>query len=197
MTPWEHHPSLAEDRLVTIGQLITHGRNDALDRYDQAVGCDGWTVGCEAFAFQKHQIIAAAEHTDWLEILNPSMEFVFSIGGVPVRFYRGEATDPHERTLRQTFAELNQMNLFGSEELERPGIHLLHRFAVETDIDGSITRITFVVLEGAMPLLTWIVPLERPVTKISPLWIEGSQGVVLPFPRISTPGKEDKKEKGD
>lgn len=197
MTPWEHNPALSEDRLVIIGQLIRQGRNDALDRYDQAVGCDGWTVGCEAFAFQKHQIIKAAEHTDWLDILNPSMEFVFSIGGVPVRFYRGEATEPHARTLRQTFAELNQMSLFGSDELERAGAHLLHRFAVETDFDGSITRITYVVLNGTTPLLTWIVPLDAPVTKISPLWIEGSEGVVLPFPPIKIPRKEDKEKKGD
>lgn len=197
MTPWEHDPKLTEDRLILIGQLIRQGRNDALDRYDQAIGCDGWTVGCEAFAFQKHQIITAAEHTDWLEILNPSMEFVFAIGGVPVRFYRGDATDPHERTLRQTFAELNQMTLFESEELERPGLNLLRRFAVETDIDGSITRITFVVLNGATPLLTWVIPLDRPVTKISPLWVKGSEGVVLPFPSISIPGREDKEKKGD
>lgn len=197
MTPWEHNPVLTEDRLVTIGQLIRQGRNDALDRYDQAIGCDGWTVGCEAFAFQKYQIIKAAEHADWLEILNPSMEFVFGIEGVPIRFYRGEATDPHERTLRQTFAELNQMSLFASEELDRPGLRLLRRFAVETDIDGSITRITFVVLDGATPLLTWIVPIDKPVTRISPLWVEGSEGVVLPFPPISIPRKEDKEKKGE
>lgn len=197
MSPWEHDPALTENRLIKIGRLIRQGRNDALDRYDQALGCDGWTVGCEAFAFQKHQIIKAAEFTDWLDILNPSMEFVFRIGGIPMRFYRGEATDPHERTLRQTFAELNQMSLFASEELGRPGSHLLHRFAVETDIDGSITRITFVVLDGATPLLTWIVPFDLPVTKISPLWVEGSEGVVLPFPPISVPRKDDKEKKGD
>jgi hypothetical protein len=197
MTPWEHNPALTEERLVMIGQLIRQGRNDALDRYDQSMGCDGWTVGCEAFAFQKHQIIKAAGHTDWLEILNPSMEFVFSIGGIPVRFYRGEAADPHERTLRQTFAELNQMSLFGSEELERAGARLLHRFAVETDFDGSITRITFVVLDGSTPMLSWIVPLDKPFAKISPLWVEGSEGVVLPFPTVRLRGKEDKEQTGE
>jgi hypothetical protein len=125
------------------------------------------------------------------------MEFVFSIGGVPVRFYRGEATEPHARTLRQTFAELNQMSLFGLDELGKPGSHLLHRFAVETDFDGSITRITYVILDGATPLLTWIIPSDEPVTKISPLWVERSEGVVLPFPPIKIPRKEDKEQKGD
>jgi hypothetical protein len=44
MTPWEHNPALTEDRLITIGQLIRQGRNDALDRYDPTVGCDGVTA---------------------------------------------------------------------------------------------------------------------------------------------------------
>src|SRR3546814_13891566 len=60
MTPWEHHPALTRDRLITIAQLIQRGRNMALDRFDPNVGCTGWTLGCEAFAFQRHQIIEAA-----------------------------------------------------------------------------------------------------------------------------------------
>lgn len=199
MTPWEHHPALTKECLVTIGHLIRKGRNDALDRYDHTVGCDPWTVGCEAFAFQKFQIIAAADEQEWLEILNPSMEFVFSIGSVPVRFYRGEPDEPHKRTLRQTFCELKQMPLFAEEELARPSAARLYRFAVETDLDGSITQITFVVLDGATPMLTWVVPLDEPVAKISPLWVEKTEGVVLPFPPIRVPGKEDadKEEKRD
>src|SRR3546814_14456002 len=78
MTPWEHHPALTRDRLITIAQLIQRGRNMALDRFDPNVGCTGWTLGCEAFAFQRHQIIEAAADIDWLEILDATMQFVFS-----------------------------------------------------------------------------------------------------------------------
>src|SRR3546814_8545777 len=83
MTPWEHHPALTRDRLITIAQLIQRGRNMALDRFDPNVGCTGWTLGCEAFAFQRHKIIEAAADIDWLEILAATMQFVFSIGDVP------------------------------------------------------------------------------------------------------------------
>ncbi len=109
MHPWDHDPALTEDRLVEIGRLIKVGRNHALDRYDPTVGCDAWTVGCEAFKFQCYQIENASYDLPWLEVLNSSMEFVFSIGGVGMRFYRGEPSDPHERTLRQTFSELTRI----------------------------------------------------------------------------------------
>jgi hypothetical protein len=192
MTPWDHHADLARDRLVSIGKLIERGRNLALDRFDLTAGCTGWTLGCEAFAFQKHQIEDAASKIDWLEILNPTMQFVFAIGGVPVRFYRGEPDDPNARTLKQTFSELQQMSLFGADELVKLAAEPLYRFAIETDLDGAITAITFVVLAGDTPVLTWQVPLDEPVTKVSPLWVEGSEGVELPAPSVGIAAKKKK-----
>ncbi|WP_438850730.1 hypothetical protein [Brevundimonas nasdae] len=192
MTPWEHHASLSRDRLVTIGKLIERGRNRALDRFDADAGCTGWTLGCEAFAFQKHRIEVAAAELDWLEILNPTMQFVFAIGEVPVRFYRGEPDDPNVRTLKQSFSELQQLSLFGADELVKLTAEPLYRFAIETDIDGAITAITFVVLAGDTPVLTWQVPLDEPITKISPLWVEGSEGVTLPAPSVGIAAKRKK-----
>src|SRR3546814_763765 len=184
MTPWEHPPALTRDRLITIAQLIQRGRNLALDRFDPNVGCTGWTLGCEAFAFQRHQIIEAAADIDWLEILDPTMQFVFRIGDVPARFYRGEPEEPNTRTLNQTCSELQQLSLFGADELVKLTPEPLYRFAVETDLDCSTAAITFVILGGETPVLTWSIPLDEPVTKVSPLWGEGSEGVELPAPSV-------------
>lgn len=192
MTPWEHHPALDRDRLIMIGKLIERGRNHALDRFDPAIGCTPWTVGCEAFAFQKSEIETAALDADWLEILDPSMQFVFSIGGVPVRFYRGEPDDPTARTLKQSFSELKQRSLFGADELVKLTSAPAYRFAIETDVDGALTAITFVVLAGETPVLTWEVPLDEPVTKVSPLWVEGSEGVELPAPAVGIAARKKK-----
>lgn len=185
MTPWEHHPALSRDRLVAIGERIQAGRNNALDRYDPTVGCTAWTLGCEAFAFQMHEITEAAVDYDWLEVLDPSMQFVFSIGGVPMRFYRGAPDEPTKRTLRQTFPEFEQLGLFSAEEL----IHLtrepLYRFAVETDLDGSVTTISFVVLSGDLPILVWEIPLGDAITRLSPTWVDPQEGVELPPPAVT------------
>ncbi|WP_271078017.1 hypothetical protein [Aurantiacibacter sp. MUD61] len=192
MTPWEHHPALTEDRLSTVAKLIQMGRDNALDRFAPRFGCTGWTVGCEAFAFQCHEIATAAEDHEWLNILNSSMEFVFSIGGVPARFYRGKPDDPNQRTLRQSFDEIKQGALFSDEELSRLSGRPLYRFAVETDFDGSIEAISFVVLVGDTPMLTWQIPLDQSVSKVSPLDVEVDDGVDLAAPTVEVARKERK-----
>ena len=197
MTPWEHNRELTADRLIQVANLIVAGRNAALDRNDPSLGCDPWTIGCEAFAFQKFRIYEAAEHLDWLEILNPNMEFVFAIGGVPVRFYRGDPAEPHERALRQTFAELGQESLFADDELMRDEVSILYRFAVETDLDGSLAQISFVALAGATPLLTWPIPLGTPVIRVAPLRATKSEGVEIPSPRVSPKSDNRRTETGD
>lgn len=184
MYPWELNDGLSADRLIAIAQLIQQGRNRALDRSDTTIGCDAWTVGCEAFAFQKYEIVQAAEGFQWLEILDGSMQFVFAIDGVPVRFYRGEPDEPSTRTLKQTFPELKQLSLFSPEELSKLGTGRLYRFAVETDVDGSLAAISFVVLDGEVPALVWPIPLDGAVSKIAPLWGEKSEGVELPAPSV-------------
>lgn len=184
MYPWEVHAGLSPDRLIKIAELIQSGRNKALDRFDPTLGCTGWTVGCEAFAFQRYELIKAAEEIEWLQILDSTMQFVFSVGGVPVRFYRGEPDDPSSRTLKQTFPELDQLTLFSAEELSKLGSSRIYRFAVETDIDGSLAAVSFVVLDGESPTLVWPIPLDGSVTKISPMWAEKSEGVELPPPSV-------------
>ncbi len=184
MTPWEYHPALTRDRLVVVAQLIQKGRNDALDRFDPNIGCTAWTLGCEAFSFQRHQIIEASATLDWLTILDPNMQFLFSIDGVPCRFYRGEPDDPSKRTLKQSYPELAQLHLFDAEEWGKLAEKPLHRLAIETDIDGSLIAVTFVLLNGEVPLFTWQIPLDEPVTTVSPLWVEGSEGVALPAPTV-------------
>ncbi len=190
MTPWEHHPALTRDRLIIVGKLIQAGRYDALDRNDPNVGCTPWTVGCEAFAFQRHQILEASEEIEWLGIVDPSMQFIFTIGGVPIRFYRGAPGDPTQRTLRQSYSELWQLSLFGSGELVKLACDPAYRLAVETDLEGAISGITFVVLDGDAPVLTWAVPLDEPVRAISPLTIADADGVDLPPPSVEVAGDD-------
>jgi len=198
MTPWEHHPALTSERLCAIGELIRRGRNSALDRFDPAVGCSPWSLGCEAFEFQRHEISQAAEVLPWLQVLNPTMQFVFSVDGVPVRFYKGAPDEPTTRTLKQTFVELQQQTLFGPEELVPLTAEPLYRFAVETDDEGAVLAISFVVLAGELPVLVWQVPLEDAVARMSPMWTAPAEGVDLPPPVVSISATKDadKKEAG-
>jgi hypothetical protein len=186
--PWDHHTHLTHERIVSVAGLIAQGRNDALIRHDETIGDDGWTLGCRAFQFARFQISRAAqiEGFDWLTIMDPSKQFIFKIGDVPVRFYKGEADEPSDRTLRQTFSELTQLAFtFGGEE----GGTLAYRFAVETDFDGGITSIKFVGLRGESPVFVWEAPYAEAVSL--PTATPATEGVELPKPAVRVPGGDE------
>ncbi len=145
--PWELHPSLTEERLTAAARLLARGRSDAIASADYWAGDDAWSIGCRAYAFSKHQLARAAEsgRYAWLGVLDETHHFVFLIEGVPVRFYRGDAEDPSKRTLRQQENEAEQLALaLGSDGSEG----LMFRFAVETELDGTVKRIVFLALRG-------------------------------------------------
>ena len=123
--PWDFHPALTEDRLRICARMLAHARRDALAMASYELGDDPWSVGCRAFAFGRHRLERAARSGDypWLEVLDDSAHFVFVIGsngqGVPVRFYRGAADEPTERTLRRQEMEVQQLSLALGEASRR------------------------------------------------------------------------------
>ena len=83
--------------------------------------------------------------------------------------------------------------MFGDEELKRLGQKPAYRFAVETDFDGSIAQISFVVLSGSLPILIWAIPLDSSASKVASLWEEEEQGVELPAPSVGLPKPDAKR----
>src|SRR6478672_3819444 len=162
--PWDFHPALTEERLRICGRMLANARRDALAMASYELGDDPWSVGCRAFAFGRHRLERAAQSGEypWLEVLDDSAHFVFVIGsngqGVPVRFYRGAADEPTERTLRRQEIEVQQLSLaLGEAAAER----LAFRLAVETGEAGRVERVVFLVLRGEDRVeCFWPVPLE-------------------------------------
>jgi len=164
--PWDFHPALTEDRLRICGRMLANARRDALAMASYELGDDPWSVGCRAFAFGRHRLKRAAQSGEypWLEVLDDSAHFVFVIGsngqGVPVRFYRGAADDPTDRTLKRQEMESEQLSLALGEEAAEG---LVFRFAVETGEGGRVERVVFLALRGEDRVeCFWPVPLEMP-----------------------------------
>ena len=164
--PWDFHPALTEERLRICARLLANARRDALAMASYALGDDPWSVGCRAFAFGRHRLQRAASSGDypWLAVLDDSAHFVFVIGGngngVPVRFYRGAAEEPTERTLRRQEMEVQQLSLALGEAAAEG---LAFRLAVETDEAGRVERVVFLALRGEDRVeCFWPVPLELP-----------------------------------
>ena len=164
--PWDFHPALTEERLRICARMLAHARRDALAMASYEMGDDPWSVGCRAFAFGRHRLERAASSGDlpWLEVLDSSAHFVFVIGGngngVPVRFYRGAAEEPTERTLKRQEVEVQQLSLALGETAAEG---LAFRLAVETDGAGRVDRVVFLALRGEDRVeCFWPVPLEVP-----------------------------------
>lgn len=140
--------------------MLVDGRHAALERFDEEAGDNGWTHGCRAFQFCRHRILRAIDGGEfpWLTAIDRTLQLIFSIGDVPVRIYKGDAEEPTDRTMRQSFGELRQLEMLFPEHDE--GRDLAYRFAVETDIDGSVLAVKFVGLRGESAGLIWDVPLD-------------------------------------
>jgi len=143
--PWAKYPSLTQDRLSVIANLISDVRRGAVALHDPASGDSEWSLGCRVYSRTCDAIRKAADIYNWLHILDESenLRFSFAIGDVPFRFYRGKPDEPPERYCIATFGELHYLQ--GSLPLEglRPLDKVL-RLAVETNSKRQVSTVTFV-----------------------------------------------------
>lgn len=182
--PWDYHSDLTEDRLVAVAAMIVDGRHAALNRYDEEAGDNGWTHGCRAFQFGRARILKAIDggESPWLTAIDRSLQLIFKIGEVPVRIYKGLAEEPTGRTLRQSYGELQQLGLLFPDRDE--GHDLVYRFAVETDIDGTVIAVNFVGLQGETAVLNWSVPFDSSLGFTGTVGREASESVELDAPPV-------------
>lgn len=194
--PWEIHPDLQEDRLCQIAAIIRDVRHDALGGHEPKKGDSNWGLGTRVHERTCHAIRQAAQQIPWLKILEPGLHFVFTIGKVPVRFYRGEAENPNPRYLSRRFPEITAQQFafdFAQEEND-----WFWRLAIETEVTGEVLRIVLVqVSASGQTQNPWEVPFVEKVAVISPLREKVNEGVELEPPFVGLPKKEKKKSSGE
>lgn len=189
MRPWDYHPELAEERLTKVAQLLALGRGHAVDRFDASIGDDSWTLGTCAYNYGCFQIKRAAGTPgfEWLDIIDPGKHFQFSIGGVPMRFWRGDPAEPTSKISAETPYEQWSLNL----EPNNPMAGVLCRICVETDIDGTLLTASFVALRNDEPETVWHLPLADAEPLIVLLNDERPEGLDLPPPAVGDHEDED------
>lgn len=188
MLPWDYHPELTKDRLVKVAQLLALGRGNAVDRFDPAIGDDNWTLGVCAYNFGCFQItqVAGRPGFEWLAVIDPSKHFQFSVGSVPMRFWRGHPDEPTSKISAATPREQLLLDL-------EPGIltaGVLFRIGVTTDLDGSLLGASFVALRDGQPELIWPLPLADAAPLIVSIDDARPEGRELPPPFVGDPTDE-------
>lgn len=182
MRPWDYHSQLTEERLVKVAQLLALGRGSAVDRFDPTIGDDNWTLGVCAYNYGCYQIAQAAGTPgfEWLSVIDPSKHFQFSIGGVPMRFWRGDPTEPTAKISIATPFEQLLLDL-GPSVLTAG---MLFRIGVTTDVDGALLGASFVALRNDQPETVWPLPLTEAEPLVVLLDDARPEGRELPPPVV-------------
>ena len=120
--PWLYYPSLTKERLVADATLMREARDGAvLLRNDPEAGDTRWSLGCRIYDRIRAHIRKARLAMPWLSVIPEShpLRFTFTIGELPLKFYKGEAADVPGKILVGSFAELRQMRLaFGPRDTQ-------------------------------------------------------------------------------
>lgn len=193
--PWNHYPALTEERLRTLADLIRRVRHEVVALHSPNEGDNEWSLGCRAYARICYAIKRATEHFDWLTVLpdpGKPLRFVFAIGQVPIRFYRGDANDPPGRYLISTHAERMARQM----AFEFEGIPALDRFlriAVDTNALGEADRVALVEFDEVGSLLNvYLIPTGT-ASRITQFPTR-KEGVSLPPPVVVPLRQEERKQ---
>jgi len=196
--PWDYHDDLSRDHLQLVGKTLRDVRTETLKLHDPASGDTAWSFGCRVYARTTETLSRQAETLwPWLKVVKPPLEFIFSIGAVPVRFFHGDADHPRGNQLRVSPAEQVQGNFaFGNAYVD-----LIWRIAVETNVVGETDRIVFVGMtpNGEIDCRYEIPPLDDSVSLIAPNRPASKSPVILapPVVRPRRAQSEDRKEDDD
>ncbi len=143
-------PTARKERLIAIANILQTVRHEAVLLHEPSAGDNEWSLGCRVYARECHAVRTAAERYPWLTVLNEiePLRFTFAIGTIPIRFYRGEATDAPGHYVERTFAELHQQQL----AFKIDGLRLIDRIlrlAVEIDSTGEVENVMLVEMDSA------------------------------------------------
>ena len=180
--PTDFHPSLTVSRLITVAARIRSKRQQAVELRRQDLGDSNWGFGCRCYDFSRFGIARLADESKgWLEIISggyknaegvtvlSNLEFAFSIGGCPLRFYRGDEERIPSNQVRRSFPELYSTQLpileRTSDETEQTFLSL----AVEVLDSGEAGNILLVeAYDDCSPTgRTWLIPEVAIPSKIS------------------------------
>ena len=194
--PWAKHPALTEQRLATVAAIMRDVRNKAADLHDAAEGDNAWSRGCRVYARTCFALRRSAAEFDWLSVLPESeaLRFTFAVGRVPLKFYRGDASDApgHCKIMSDAEAAAQQL-LLDLGEIPDDG-HLL-RLVVESDSEGRTLTVTLIELDKAGALTgKYVIPSISGTDVIPALarGIDPGPPQIQPLPRV-----EDRKRRSE
>jgi hypothetical protein len=195
--PSEVTPAFTTDRLQLISDAIRRVRLDALDIHQPEKGDNAWTFGCTCYArtLKALRDLEASGDHPYLRLMLDGLACTIYIDDVPLKFYRGEAANPSERSLRRGLQEaMYQVEMaFLEEERAAELDGWVWMLAVETLDDGTVaSTAVFQMNRNREHRHLWYIP-EEPVAVAASVDPVERDGVDLEPVQIGPKpvGKED------
>lgn len=169
--PWSDYPGLTLDRLLSVGDIIRAARDGAADDHRPEMYETNWSLGVRAFERTCGAIRWATQTHAWLHIVagfvGGPVHFVMSIGGHPVRFYRGSPVNVPQRYREPSFPELIEQQHALELDGHLPSGRSL-RIVIENAADGRPGSIYFVEIsdDTGIATNTFLIPLPSGVTVV-------------------------------
>lgn len=139
------HPDLTPERLTELGQLMDLVWTETRRGHNEDEGDGPWGFGCRYYDRLRTRIRRLSKTASWLRVIERSMHFVFTVGAVPIRFYRGTSRRAKAGYLVRREPELRQHQLaFGpiAQELD-----WVFRIAIEAMCEDARPRLLLVKQE--------------------------------------------------
>ncbi len=195
LQPADYVAAFTWDRLIAIATLLFNTRQRVAEDAKPELGDTRTGIGFRAWEQSKFAITKAAANdlADWLSISDEGPRFVFLLGMMPIRFYRGDSDEPVPENYADPSAE--EMEQIEIALVSNAGVHFAgyYRMIVKANVVGfpQTTYLVGIDFDNRIRL-AWEIPLDAAAT--TPIIVPLSP-VPLPPLNVFTVAEVDDAEK--
>lgn len=130
---------LVFDHLRELAEILAGVRDEVQLRAEPSKGDAPWGLGCSTYERSCFAVQQLAGRVGWTKVLDGTLQFVFTVDGVPMRFFHGPPDSTPARYRR--LPPVERVSLQSALAFpEGEAVHAL-RVAVDTDVEGMTTRV--------------------------------------------------------
>jgi hypothetical protein len=139
--PSEAHPDLTQRRLALLASIAKKVWKKVQRAHRPLEGDGPWGFGCRFNERMRSALLTLSVAQSWIRVIEDGLHFVFCIGAVPARVYRGKAGRPKGNYLTRRIKEVAEQQLaFPFHEQAK----WLYRFAIEAASIHAIPELILV-----------------------------------------------------
>ncbi len=169
----DYHEDLKLFRLIKAGGILRKVWRRVSELHEPDAGDTMWSLSCRAFVRSGREFSLAQQDWPWLSIVERrKMQWILSIGIIPVRFYHGTATEVPSRYSAAADLEAAIQGVLNLDNRIKPGILL--RLVTETDSKGLPLAVKLIEYEEASDTVLNTVTIPE----------AGESGRVTTFPQV-------------